>query len=132
MAKKPWDQDLIWYKCFLGKHFKVYLNAGKIIGHARVSAFSCYDAAKLLPNFDKRWYETAVNDLTIYDPRTRGEYELPANAKKVLRIILGPEPSDPEYAAWWRLRLISVEQMKRDGLPVEWAEAPPVPLPDEK
>jgi hypothetical protein len=50
---------------------------------------------------------------------------------KALRIILGPAPDDPEYVTWWRGRLISVEQMKRDGQPVEWAEAPPVPLPDE-
>jgi hypothetical protein len=51
-----------------------------------------------------------------------------AIAKKILRVILGPAPEDPEYATWWRGRLISVGQMKRDGQPVEWAEAPPVPL----
>jgi hypothetical protein len=57
---------------------------------------------------------------------------LHATAKKVLKIIIGPAPDDPGYVTWWRGRLISVEQMKREGQKVEWAEAPPVPLPEAK
>lgn len=55
-----------------------------------------------------------------------------ANAKKILRIIIGPAPDDPEYEMWWRGRLISVRQMREQGQPVEWAAEPPVPLPEDK
>src|SRR4051794_21597451 len=118
----------LWEKVWLGRWSKTYLNAGKIIGHLGCSAFAFFDAAKLLPDYDKYHYENAVRDLTVYAKREQGQYELHASAKKILRVILGPAPDDPEYAKWWRGRLISVEQMKRDGQPVEWAESPPVPL----
>jgi hypothetical protein len=118
----------LWEKVWLGRWSKTYLNAGKIIGHLGCSAFAFFDAAKLLPDYDKYRYENAVRDLTVYAKREQGQYELHASAKKILRVILGPAPDDPEYAKWWRGRLISVEQTKRDGQPVEWAEAPPVPL----
>jgi len=108
-----------------------YLHAGKIIGHLGCSGFEFYDAAKLLPNYDKLKYENAVRDLTVYAKREQGQYELHANAKKILRIIIGPAPDDPEYAAWWRGRLISVRQMREQGQPVEWAEEPPIPLPEQ-
>jgi hypothetical protein len=121
----------LWERVWLEKHSCVHLNAGKIIGHLGCGAFAFWDAAKLLPNFDKYRYENAVRDLTVYAKREQGQYELTATAKKILRTILGPAPDDPEYVRWWRGRLISVEQMKRDGQRVEWAEAPPVPLPDE-
>jgi hypothetical protein len=121
----------LWEKVWLGRWSRTYLNAGKIIGHLGCSASAFFDAAKLLPDYDKYRYENAVRDLTAYAKREQGRYELHASAKKILRVILGPAPEDPEYATWWRGRLISVEQMKRDGQPVEWAEAPPVPLPEE-
>jgi hypothetical protein len=120
-------------KVYLGQWSKVYINAGKIIGHLGCSAFAFFDAAKLLPDYDKYRFENAVRDLTVYAKREQGQYELHSAAKKILRIIIGPAPDDPEYAKWWRGRLISVEQMKRDGVAVEWAETPPVPLePDVK
>jgi hypothetical protein len=121
----------LWEQVYLGRYGRVYINAGKLIGHLGCSAFAFFDAAKLLPDYDKFRYENAVRDLTVYAKREQGQYELHASAKKILRIVLGPAPDDPEYAPWWRGRLISVEQMKRDGQPVEWAETPPVPLPDE-
>jgi hypothetical protein len=121
----------LWEKVYLDRWGKVFINAGKIIGHLGCSAFAFFDAAKLLANYDKYRYETAVRDLTVWAKREQGQYELHPTAKKVLRIIIGPAPDDPEYVEWWRGRLVSVEQMKRDGLPVEWAETPPVPLPDE-
>ena len=121
----------LWEKVYLGRYGRVYINAGKIIGHLGCGAFAFFDAVKLLPDYDKYRYENAVRDLTVYAKREQGQYELHATARKILRVILGPAPDDPGYAAWWRGRLISVEQMKRDGLPVEWAEAPPVPLPGD-
>ncbi len=121
----------LWEKVWLGRCSKTYLNAGKIIGHLGCGAFAFFDAAKLLPDYDKLRYENAVRDLTVWAKREQGQYELHASAKKILRIIIGPAPDDPEYVKWWRGRLVSVEQMKRDGHKVEWAEAPPVPLPDD-
>jgi hypothetical protein len=121
----------LWEKVYLGRYGRVYINAGKIIGHLGCGAFAFFDAAKLLPDYDKYRYENAVRDLTVWAKHEQGQYELHAAAKKILRIIIGPAPDDPEYAKWWRGRLISVEQMKRDGQPVEWAETPPVPLEPE-
>ena len=119
-------------KVYQGPWSKTYISAAKIISHLGCSAFAFFDAAKLLPDYDKHRYECAARDLTVWVKREQGEYELHASAKKVLRPILGPAPDDPDYVAWWRARLVSVEQMRRDGQPVEWAEAPPVPLPPEK
>jgi hypothetical protein len=118
----------LWRKVYLGAWSKVYINAGKIIGHLGCSAFAFFDVAKVLPDYDKYRYETAVRDLTVWAKREQGQYELHTGAKRVLRIIIGPAPDDPEYVTWWRGRLIFVEQMKREGQPVQWAEAPPVPL----
>lgn len=129
---KPWQERPLWERVWLGPFSKVYLNVGKLVGHLGCGGFSFWDRAKLLPGYDKYRYENALRDLTVYEKRERGEYELTAKAKKVLRIIIGPSPDDPEYATWWRGRLISVEQMKRDGKPVEWAEVPPVPLEPAK
>ena len=121
----------LWEKVYMGRWSRTYLNAGKIIGHLGCGAFAFFDAAKLLPDYDQHRYECAVRDLTVYAKREQGQYELHSTAKKILRIIIGPAPDDQEYAKWWRGRLVSVEQMKRDGAAVEWAETPPVPLPDE-
>jgi hypothetical protein len=129
---RAWHEKPLWEKVYLSDRGPVYQNAGKIIGHLGCSAVEFFDRAKKLPGYDKLWYENAARDLTVYEKREKGQYELHAAAKRVLRVLLGPAPDDPEYATWWRLRLVSVEQMKRDGLPVLWAEAPPVPLPDEK
>ena len=112
-------------KVYDGPWSRVYVNAGRIIGHLGCSAFAFYDAAKLLPGYDKYRYECAVRDLTDYAKRERGEYELHAAARKVLRVIIGPPPGDPEYRRWWESRLVSVRQMKERGETVEWAEAPP-------
>lgn len=126
---KPWEDKPLWWKCYVGQHQKVYIMAGKIIGHLGIGGFAFYDAAKLLPCYDKLRFENAVRDLCVYSKREQGQYELTPQAKKVLRIIIGPAPDDPEYRRWWELRMISVRQMKEQGQPVEWAESPPVPIP---
>src|SRR5262249_26617103 len=118
---------------WLGPSSRVYLNAGKIIGHLGCTPAQFLAAAEKLPGYEKFRYENVARDLTVWERREQqGRYELHATAKKVLRIIMGPAPDDPEYVKWWRGRLVSVEQMRRDGQAVEWAEAPPVPLPEEK
>ena len=68
----------------MGTHSKVYLHAGRIIGHNGCGGFAFYDAAKLLPFYDKLRFENAVRDLTVYAKREQGQYELHAQAKKVL------------------------------------------------
>jgi hypothetical protein len=130
---KPWHEKPLWEKVFMSGD-RVYLHAGKIIGHLGIDPFGYYDAAKLLPDYDKLRYENAVRDLTVYTSREASppRYELHASAKKVLWIIIGPPPDHPEYVKWWRGRLISVELAKQEGQPVEWADVPPVPLRDEK
>lgn len=124
----PVHDKALWEKVYLGRWSRTYINAGKIIGHLGCGAFAFWDAAKLLPDYDKYRYENAVRDLTVWSKREQGQYELTLTAKKVLRIIIGPAPDDPEYRKWWEGRLISVRDMKERGLLVEWAEAPPVPL----
>jgi hypothetical protein len=111
---------------------RVYQNVGKIIGRLGGGAFAFWNAAKLLPGYDKYRYENAMRDLTVYEPRERGEDRLHAPARKVLRIILGPAPGDPECAKWWKARLVSVKADRERGLPIEWVESPPVPLPEDK
>ena len=131
---KPWDEKPLWWKCYLGTHHSVYLHAGKIIGHLGIDPFGYYDAAKLLPDYDKLRYENAMRDLTVYSARETSppHYVLHAQAKKVLRVILGPAPDDPGYAAWWRGRLASVRLAREEGTEPEFAVEPPVPLPDEE
>lgn len=132
MSNKPWQEKPLWERVWLGPHSKVYMSAGKIIGHLGCTPAQFLEAARKLPGYEQYRYENAVRDLTVYATREQGRYELHAGAKKILRIIIGPSPDDPEYVKWWRGRLISVRQMKEAGQPVEWAESPPVPLPDEK
>jgi hypothetical protein len=55
----------LWEKVYLSRWSKVYINAGRIIGHLGCSAFAFFDAAKLLPDYDKHRYEAAVRDLTV-------------------------------------------------------------------
>jgi hypothetical protein len=132
VTTKPWSEKPLWERVWLGPFSKVYLTAGKIIGHLGCSPADFLAAAKELPGYEQFRYENVARDLTVWEKREQqGRYELHATAKKVLRVLLGPAPDDPEYVKWWRGRLVSVEQMRRDGQAVDWAEAPPVPLPDE-
>lgn len=126
---KPWHEKPLWWKVFMAAD-EVYLHAGKIIGHLGCSPFEFFDAAKLLPDYNQHRYENAVRDLTVYAKREASppRYELTDHAKKVLWIIIGPPPDHPEYREWWERRLISVRQMHAEGIPVPWAEEPPVLL----
>ncbi len=123
-----YHQKDLWEKVFEGRHSEVYINAGRIIGHKSVNAFAFFDEAKRLKCYDKHWFENAVRELCVWTKREQGVYELTLKAKKVLRVIIGPAPDDPGYEKWWQSRLVSVKDMKERGLPVEWAEEPPVPL----
>lgn len=125
---KPWQERSLWEKVYTGPHSKAYVTVGKLIGHQGSGAFAFWDAAKLEPGYDKLWFENALRDLSVYQKREQGQYELHLAAKKVLRVIIGPAPDDPEYATWWRARLVSVRKMREEGQPVEWAECPPVAL----
>jgi len=111
-----------------------FFNAGKIIGHLGCNPFDFFDAAKRLPDYNQYRYENAVRDLTVYARRETSppRYELTDHARKVLRIIIGPAPDDPEYRRWWEGRLVSVRLAGEQEQPVEWAEEPPVPLEPAK
>jgi hypothetical protein len=126
---KPWHEKPLWQKVFLAGD-RIYLHAGRIIGHLGCSPFAFYDAAKQPPDYVQYRYENAVRDLTVYALRegSNPRYELTAAAKKVLRIILGPAPDDSEYASRWQSRLISVKQMRDEGKEPESAAEPPVPI----
>jgi hypothetical protein len=105
---KPWHEKPLWEKVYLGD--RVYLHAGQIIGHLGCTPTEFFEAAKKLPDSSQYRYENAVRDLTVYQAREASppRYELTAQARKVLRIILGPAPADPEYRRWWEQRLVSV------------------------
>ncbi len=135
MATKPWQERPLWEKVFIGSHSKTYITVGKIVGHPGCGAFAFWDAAKLMPGYDKVRFENALRDLTVYAKREQGQYELHHSAKKVLRVIIGPAPDAADYASWWRARMVSVRKMREEGQPVEWADCPPVALeeaPQEK
>jgi hypothetical protein len=85
----------------------VLQEAARIIGYGGVNGFAFYDAAKKRPCYDKYRFENAVRDLTVFSKREQGRYELTPNARTVCRVLLGCPPEDPDYAAWWTLRLIS-------------------------
>jgi hypothetical protein len=129
MPTRPWHEKPLWEKVFMSGD-KVYMHAGHIIGHLGVSPLEFFDRAKLLSLFDQRKFENAVRDLTVYSVREspNPRYELHPQAKKTLRIIIGPEPTDLEYASWWRGRLISVQLEREAGREVLWGHTPPVPL----
>ena len=80
-----------------------HLHAARIIGYAGCSPFEFWDAAKLLPHYDQRKYQHAMEDLTIFSKRegTPPRYEFNAEARKAVRALLGPTPEDPGYADYW-------------------------------
>ncbi|MCI0457786.1 MAG: hypothetical protein L0Z62_12530 [Gemmataceae bacterium] len=131
---KPWQEKPLWERVWLGPHSRIYLHAAKIIGHRGCSPFEFFDAAKQLPFYNQYLFENAVRDLTVYAAREGSppRYELHANARKLLWIILGPPPDHPEYVRWWTGRLISVRLMRQEGTEPEFAVEPPVPLPEQK
>jgi hypothetical protein len=131
-VSKPWTPNPLWQRLY--EEDRVYLHAAVIIGGNGIDPFGFYDTAKKLPNYVQYKYENAVPDLTVYSTREGAipRYELHAAAKKAARLLLGPEPTDPSYSAWWRSRLISVKQMCDEGVEPSWATEPPVPLPDQK
>lgn len=126
---KPWDQKPLFWKIFLEGN-RVYINAGLIIGHLGTTPIAFYDAAKLLPDWNKLLYENAARDLTLFHFREPPhlKYVLTDYAKKALRIVIGPSPDDPCYRAWWVSRLISVRLEREAGRAVTFATVPPVPL----
>jgi len=129
---KPWSEQPLWWKCFM-RPDRIYMTVGQIVGHLGCDVGHFWDRAAKLPNFEKWRFESAVHELTRFDLRQPPtlRMELYPHAKKVLRLILGPAPDDPDYAAWWRARLISVRQMREEGIEPQWAAAPPVPLEPE-
>lgn len=123
----------LWEKAFLGAWSKSYIRAVQVIGYKGCTIAEYDRAAAKLPDHDKWRYESIARELTGWQKREQEKrYELNPTARKVFRIILGPAPEDPEYASWWKARLVSVRDMRERGLPVEWAEEPPVPLEEEK
>lgn len=129
---KPWSERPLYWKVFMSDD-RAHLFAGLIINHGGMRPTSFYDAARKKPGYTKHRYEMAVRDLTEWSRRESPDpmYVLTAHARKVLRIIIGPAPDDPEYASWWRARLVSVKADRERGVPVEWAFEPPVPLTGE-
>ena len=82
---------------------RVHLHAARIIGYGGCSPFAFWDLAKLLPTYDKRTFEVAMEDLTSYHKRAGSDprYEFNAEARKAVRALLGPPPDDPGYDAYW-------------------------------
>ena len=129
---KPWHERELWEKVYTGPHGNTYIAVGRIIAHRVLGAFEFWDLAKLEPGYDKLRFDDALRDLTVWEKRERGSYELLPRAKKVLRIIIGPAPDDAEYGPWWKSRLVSVAKMRDEGQEVRWADNPPVPLPGDE
>lgn len=130
---KSWSEKPLWEKAFMaGDH--AYLLAGKIVGHLGCSPSEFLEQAKLLPDYNQYRYENAVRDLTDYGKREAKppRYVLTPTAKKVLRPIIGPEPTAADYRSWWASRLVSVKAMRDEGKEPKWAAEPPVPLQEEK
>ena len=92
----------LWRLIYMGQD-RVYMHAARIIGYAGCSGFEFYDAAKLLPNYDQRKYQCAMEDLTSYHKRNGSDprYELNAEARKAVKALLGPPPESPEFAEYW-------------------------------
>ena len=95
---------------------RVHLHAARIIGYAGVSPFQFWDAAKLLPNYDQRKFQVAMEDLTSYHKRSGSDprYEFTAEARKAVRALLGPPPESPEYSAYWS------RQVHQPGMTEPW------------
>ena len=92
----------LWRLIYMGQD-RVYLHAARIIGYAGCSGFEFYDAAKLLPNYDQRKFERAMEDLTSWKARQPPtlRYEFTAEARKVVKVLLGPPPESPEFSEYW-------------------------------
>ena len=91
----------LWRLIYMGDG--VHLHAARIIGYAGCTPFAFYDAAKLLPNYDQRRFQHAMEDLTSYHKRAGSDprYEFNAEARKAVRALLGPPPEDPGFEAYW-------------------------------
>ena len=91
----------LWRLIYMGDG--VHLHAARIIGYAGCTPFAFYDAAKLLPIYDQRKFQIAMEDLTSYHKRTGSDprYELNAEARKAVKALLGPPPESPEFAEYW-------------------------------
>ena len=91
----------LWRLIYMGDG--VHLHTARIIGYAGCTPFAFWDAAKLLPIYDQRKFQVAMEDLTRFvrregpDPR----YEFHDPARKAVRALLGPPPEDPGYEAYW-------------------------------
>jgi hypothetical protein len=92
----------LWRAIYMGSD-RVYLHAARIIGYRGCSPCEFYDAAKLLPNYDQRKFERAMEDLTIWKARQPPtlRYEFTAEARKVVKALLGPPPESPEFSEYW-------------------------------
>ena len=91
----------LWRLIYMGDG--VHLHAARIIGYAGCTLFAFNDAANLLPNYDQRKFQLAMEDLTSYHKRTGSDphYDLNAEARKAVRALLGPPPEDPGFEAYW-------------------------------
>lgn len=131
---KPWSEMPLWQKVWLGPRGPIYRHVGILIGHLGCTPTEFLEAAQKQPDYHKLFYENAVFGLTVYAAREAKppRYELHANAKKTLWILIGPPPDHPEYVHWWTGRLVSVRLARQEGKEPEYATEPPVPLPEEK
>ena len=91
---KPWHGSPLWEKFWLGPHSKVYLHAGRIVGHLGCGGFAFWDAAKLLPTTTSCVSRTrcATSRSTS---ASAGEYELHADARQDPPHHHRPAPDDP-------------------------------------
>ena len=104
---------------------RVHLHAARLIGYAGCTPFAFWDASKLLPNYDQRKFDEAMRDLTRGNLRESSDprYEFNAEACKAVRVLLGPTPEDPEYAAYWS-KQIHQPGMKEPYFPKAKEEKP--------
>ena len=107
---------------------RVHLHPARIIGYAGCSPLAYYDAAKLLPDYDQRKFQLAMEDLTSYHKRSGSapRYEFTAEARKVVRALLGPPPDSPEFEQYWS-REVFQPGMTEPYIPKAKAEKPAKP-----
>jgi hypothetical protein len=82
---------------------RVHLLAARIIGYAGCTPSEFWAAAKKLPNYDQQAFDVAVRELTRFDRREcdAPRYELCAEGRLAVRVLLGPAPEDAEHASYW-------------------------------
>lgn len=118
---KPWHDRPLHERLYDGRSHALR-TAARILGYAGRRPIEFHDIARSLPGYDRIDYERAVRDLTDWRKREAPtpRYELSDEARKAVRLLLGPRPEDPAFADYWS------REIHQPGMVAPWKPGMPM------